>query len=430
MKTYINIFLLLFGLGSSLIARDVHRIIVSGIINPVSMEYIIKSIEKAEEQDAELLIIQMDTPGGLMASMHEIMKSIQSSNVPVAVYVAPSGSRAGSAGVFITYAAHIAAMAPSTNIGSAHPVLGGGQAQPDSSGVMMEKVTNDAVAKIKTVAKRRGRNEEWAEKAIRESANITETEALEMNVIDYIVPDVDSLLAVIDGKEIKLDSGEIQKMETRDATVITFEMTWRQRLLDTLTDPNIAYILMIIGFYGILYELYSPGAILPGVVGGICLIMGFYAMQSLPVNYAGLALIIFSIVLFLLEVKIQSFGLLTIGGVISLIMGSVMLYDNENMPFIRVSWEVIVGVVLITVAFFVFAIGMAIRTHRKQATTGKEGMIGEIGVVYKELDPDGTVVVHGEYWRAVSGAKIEAGRKVKVVAYEDKGLTLRVEPIS
>ncbi len=430
MKTYINIFLLLFGLCSSLIARDVHRIIVSGIINPVSMEYIIKSIEKAEEQDAELLIIQMDTPGGLMASMHEIMKSIQSSNVPVAVYVAPSGSRAGSAGVFITYAAHIAAMAPSTNIGSAHPVLGGGQAQPDSSGVMMEKVTNDAVAKIKTVAKRRGRNEEWAEKAIRESANITETEALEMNVIDYIVPDVDSLLAVIDGKEIKLDSGEIQKMDTRDATVITFEMTWRQRLLDTLTDPNIAYILMIIGFYGILYELYSPGAILPGVVGGICLIMGFYAMQSLPVNYAGLALIVFSIVLFLLEVKIQSFGLLTIGGVISLIMGSVMLYDNENMPFIRVSWEVIVGVVLVTVAFFVFAIGMAVRTHRKQATTGKEGMIGEIGVVYKELDPDGTVVVHGEYWRAVSGAKIEAGRKVKVVAYEDKGLTLRVEPIS
>jgi len=295
---------------------------------------------------------------------------------------------------------------------------------------MMEKVTNDAVAKIKTVAKRRGRNEEWAEKAIRESANITETEALEMNVIEYIVPDVDSLLAVIDGKEIKLDSGEIQKMDTRDATVITFEMTWRQRLLDTLTDPNIAYILMIIGFYGILYELYSPGAILPGVVGGICLIMGFYAMQSLPVNYAGLALIIFSIVLFLLEVKIQSFGLLTIGGVISLIMGSVMLYDNENMPFIRVSWEVIVGVVLVTVAFFVFAIGMAIRTHRKQATTGKEGIIGEIGVVYKELDPDGTVVVHGEYWRAVSGAKIEAGRKVKVVAYEDKGLTLKVEPIS
>jgi len=414
-----------------LFAKDVHKIIINGIINPVSMEYILKSIDQAEEERAELLIIQMDTPGGLMSSMHEIMKAIQNSSVPVAVYVAPSGSRAGSAGVFITYAAHIAAMAPGTNIGSAHPVLGGGQEnKSDSSGVMMEKVTNDAVAKIKTVAKLRGRNEEWAEKAIRESANITETEALEQNVIDYIVPSVDSLLTVINGKEIEMDNGSIITMETENVTIITYEMTWRQRLLDTITNPNIAYILMIVGFYGILYELYSPGTILPGVVGGIALILGFYAMQSLPVNYAGLALIVFSIILFLLEIKVQSFGLLTIGGVISLIMGSVMLYDNANMPYIRVSWEVIVGVVVITVAFFVFAIGMAIKIHNKQATTGTEGMIGEVGVVYKDLDPEGKVQIHGEYWKAVSDSQIEKGSKVEVIEYQDKGLILKVKPIS
>jgi membrane-bound serine protease (ClpP class) len=207
-------------------------------------------------------------------------------------------------------------------------------------------------------------------------------------------------------------------------------MTWRQRLLDTITNPNIAYILMIVGFYGILYELYSPGTILPGVVGGISLILGFYAMQSLPVNYAGLALIVFSLILFLLEIKVQSFGLLTIGGVISLIIGSVMLYDNANMPYIRVSWEVILGVVLITVAFFVFAIGMAVKIHRKRATTGIQGMIGEIGVVFEDLDPEGKVRIHGEYWTATSDIKIEKGRKVEVIEYQDKGLVLKVKPIS
>lgn len=431
MRSIITSLLFILTFSASVGANDVHRIIIQGIINPVATEYINKSIDRAEKEDAELLLIQMDTPGGLMASMHEIMKSIQGSGVPVAVYVAPSGSRAGSAGVFITYAAHIAAMAPSTNIGSAHPVMGGGMGGTDSSEVMMEKVMNDAIAKIKAVAERRGRNSEWAEKAIRESANITEIEALELNVIDYVVPDVDSLMAVIDGKELELDDGTKKILATRNATVITHEMTWRQRLLDTITNPNIAYILMIIGFYGILFELYNPGSILPGVVGGICLILGFYALQTLPVNYAGLALIVFSIILFLLEIKIQSFGLLSIGGVIALVMGSVMLYDNSRMPFIRVSWEVIMGVVIVTVLFFAFAIGLSIRTYRKQATTGKEGMIGEVGVVFKEIKPgsEGTVRLHGEFWKAISDQKIHKNKKVKVIEYDGKSLTLKVKAI-
>jgi membrane-bound serine protease (ClpP class) len=433
MKTFIvSLFFILASVFTSL-SQEAHRIIIEGIINPVATEYIAKAIDRAEEESAELLIIQMDTPGGLMASMHDIMKSIQASEVPVAVYVAPSGSRAGSAGVFITYASHIAAMAPSTNIGSAHPVMGGGMGGgADSSEVLMEKVVNDAIAKIKTVAERRGRNAEWAEKAIRESANITETEALEMNVIEYVVPTVDSLLAVIDSTEIELDDGTKILMETRNIPVITYEMTWRQRLLDTITDPNIAYILMIIGFYGILFELYNPGSILPGVVGGISLILGFYALQTLPVNYAGLALIIFSIILFLLEIKIQSFGLLTIGGVISLVMGSVMLYDRGTMPFLRVSWEVILGVVIVTILFFGLAIGLAVRTYRTKATTGKEGMVGEVGIVFKEIEPggEGTVRLHGEFWKAISDEKIEKDKKVKVIEYDGKSLTLKVKAIS
>ena len=415
---------------SSINAKTVHRIIIDGVINPVATEYIVKSIEKAEAENAELLLIELDTPGGLMESMHRIMKAIQSSDVPVAVYVAPSGSRAGSAGVYITYSAHIAAMAPSTNIGSAHPVFGSGSEKMDSTTTetMMEKVVNDAVAKIKAVAKTRGRNVEWAEKAVRESANITETEALKLHVIDYIAPSVDSLLSMVDGKEIKLDTGGVKTLHTRNATVITYEMSWRQRLLDTVTNPNIAYILMMIGMAGIMLEIYNPGSILPGIVGGVSLIVALYAMQTLPVNYAGLALIIFAIILFLLEIKIPSFGLLTIGGIISMVIGSIMLFDTD-LPYLRIAWEVIAIVVTLTALFFIFAVGMAVRTHRKKPTTGQEGMIGEIGEVYKKLDPSGTVIIHGEYWKAYSDASVNKGQKVKVIECDDKHLTIKVEAI-
>jgi len=426
-----SILIFLFVSSQLLLASTVHRIIINGVINPVATEYIVDSIEKAEEADAELLVIELDTPGGLMESMHKIIKAIQSSEVPVAVYVAPSGSRAGSAGVFITYAAHIAAMAPSTNIGSAHPVFGAGGAggKPDSSTTetLMEKVVNDAVAKIKAVAKTRGRNTEWAEKSITESANITAEEALEMGVIDYLVPSLDSLLKVIDGKEVTLDDGVTKTIKSANARVVTFEMSWRQRILDTVSNPNVAYILMMLGMLGLTLELYNPGSILPGVVGGISLILGLYAMETLSVNYAGILLIIFAVVLFLLEIKIPSFGLLSIGGVVSMVAGSVMLFDS-NLPFMRLSWQVIFGVVLITSLFFIFAISMVVRTHRKKPTTGIEGMVGEKGEVFKTLNPQGTVKVHGEFWKAISDQNLKKGQSVEVLEVDRNTLQIKVKP--
>lgn len=432
MRKAIHIILLSFFSYSLVFAGEVHRIIINGVINPVATEYIVKAVERADKEKAELLVIEMDTPGGLMESMHQIIKAIQSSSVPVAVYVSPSGSRAGSAGVFITYAAHIAAMAPSTNIGSAHPVFGGGMpgSKPDSasSETLMEKVVNDAVAKIKAVAKKRGRNVQWAEKAIRESANITETEALKLHVIDYVVPTLDSLLSVLDGKTIALDDGSRKQLHSKHAIVQSYEMDWRQRFLDTITNPNIAYILMMLGIYGLLFELYSPGTILPGVVGGICLILGLYALQTLSVNYAGILLILFAVILFLLEIKIPSFGVLSIGGVVSLVVGSVMLFDSP-LGLVRVSWQVISGVAVVSVLFFVFAIGMAVKTARSKPKTGKVGLIGEIGEVYKPLNPRGTVKLHGEFWKAVCDQKLNKGRKIKVVAFDSDHFELKVEPL-
>ena len=429
MKSFI-VFILLS--GQFLFAATVHRIIINGVINPAASEYIVSSIDRAENEQAQLLVIKMDTPGGLMESMHKIVKAIQTSRVPVAVYVAPSGSRAASAGVFITYAAHIAAMAPSTNIGSAHPVFGGGSpgGKPDSSAseTMMEKVVNDAVAKIKSMANTRGRNINWAERSIRESANITAEEALKLNVIDYIIPTLDSLLTLLDGKKVTLDDGVVKTLKTAGARVATFEMNWREKLLDTITNPNIAYILMMLGMLGLTLELYHPGAILPGVVGGISLILGLYAMETLSVNYAGILLIIFSGILFLLEIKIPSFGVLSIGGVVSLIAGSVMLFDS-NLPFLQISWQVIVAVVLITTLFFVLLVSLVVRTYRKKPTTGVEGMAGEIGEVYKTLNPQGTIKVHGEFWKAICDQTQKKGQRVEVVEVDKKTLLLKVKPI-
>jgi len=427
----IILFIFLF-LTNYLCASTVHKIQINGVINPVAAEYIQKSIDRAQEQEIELLVIELDTPGGLMESMHQIVKSIQSSKVPIAVYVSPSGSRAGSAGVFITYAAHIAAMAPSTNIGSAHPVFGGGVpgAEPDSgtTETMMEKVTNDAVAKIKAVAKKRGRNVEWAEKSIRESANITETEALKLNVIEYIAPSVDSLLVLLDGKIVKMDSGAEIKLETSNTRIESYEMDWREKLLDTLANPNIAYILMFVAMYGILLELYNPGSILPGVLGGIALILWLYSFHTLPVNYAGLLLIVFSVVLFLLEIKIPSFGILSIGGVISLVLGSIMLFDSD-LPFFAVSWQLIVAVAIFSTLFFIFAIGMALRAQQKQPTTGTEGLIGETGEVFKALHPKGKVLVHGELWTAISTKPVAKGSTVIVTGFDKTQFIIHVEEV-
>jgi membrane-bound serine protease (ClpP class) len=403
----------------------VHKITIEGAINPVVTEFIIQSIEKAEDANAELLVIEMDTPGGLMASMHEIVKSILASEVPVAVYVAPSGSRAGSAGVFITMAAHIAAMAPSTNIGSAHPVnLGGGQ---DTSQVMAEKIINDAVASIRSVAEKRGRNADWAEKAIRESANITETEALKLNVIEYIVPLVDSLLSEVDGKEIDVVNGK-KILNTKNAGIEEQEMTWRQRGLNVLSDPNIAYLLFLLGMAGIFFEIYNPGVVIPGVVGGISMILALYALHTLPVNYAGLLLIVLAVVMFLLEIKVQSYGVLSIGGVVSFVIGSIMLIDSP-LPFLQISWQLILGAAVTTAAFFVFAVGMAIRAQKKQVTTGKEGLIGEQGNAIENINPEGSIEIHGEIWKAYSNEKIKKGQKVEIIKVDSKHLIVKVKAI-
>ncbi len=409
----------------------VHRIVIDGVINPVAAEYVEQGVFRAEIDNAQALLIQMDTPGGLMASMHDIMKTIQNARVPVIVYVAPSGARAASAGMFITYSAHIAAMAPATNIGSAHPVFGGnmpGGAQMDSlsGSVLLEKVTNDAIAKIKAVAVNRNRNAEWAEKAIRESANITADEALKRHVIDYIAATTEDLLKKIDGREVKLDDNSRHTLQTADAEVITFEMTWRQRLLDALVNPNVAYILMMIGTMGIMFELYNPGSILPGVVGGIALIIGFFALNTLPVDYAGLALILFAVILFILEIKVTSYGILSIGGIIAFITGSIMLI-NSPIPELRISWSTIFFMAFLMAGFFLFIIGLAVKAQKRKPLTGMEGMIGKIGRVSLPLRPEGTILVQGEYWRArAENPPVKKGAKVRVIGVDNDQLQLIV----
>jgi len=403
----------------------VHVIEVESIITPVSAEFIINSIERAENEGAQCLIIELDTPGGLLESTRQITKRFLAAKIPIVVYVSPQGSRAASAGVFITYAAHIAAMAPSTNIGAAHPVNIQGGA--DTSSVMNDKVTNDAVAQVKALAEKRGRNIDWAEKAVRESVSITEQEALDLNVIDFISPSIDSLLSQIDGMEVEVASGET-KLKTQNVRIVYRQMNFRYKILEKISNPNVAYILMMLGFYGLFFELSNPGAVFPGVVGAVCLILAFFALQVLPVNYAGLLLILVAIVLFILEVKITSFGLLTIGGIVAMLLGSLMLIEQppDNFaPVISISLTLIITVVALTAAFFIFAFGMAFRTHRKKATTGNEGMVGESGVAQSKISPEGNVTVHGEIWKATSDGLIKKGDRVRIVSVE--GLVLKVE---
>jgi membrane-bound serine protease (ClpP class) len=422
--SFAMILLCLIGAESAL-GSVVEWITIDGAIGPVSAQYIDEGIVRAQETDAECLVIEMDTPGGLMKSMRMICKDILAAQVPVVVYVSPPGSRAGSAGVFITLVAHIAAMAPSTNIGAAHPVGLGGEGTSDTSRVMEQKITNDAVAFARTLAEKRGRNTDWAEKAVRESASITEKEALELGVIDYIAPDRDSLLALIDGDTVEIDDHEVV-LATRGAKVNEVPMDWRLQLLSFLADPNIAYILLLLGIYGIFFELYNPGAILPGVVGGICLIVAFFSLQLLPVNLAGLLLIILALVMFLLEIKVASYGLLSIGGVVSFLLGSLMLFD-VSIAGVKVSLSVIIPATIFTALFFLFAVGMGIRAQRRKVTTGREGLIGEVGTVVSPLTPMGTVLLHGELWTAVASTPIEKDQEVRVIAVDRMRLT--VEPI-
>ena len=434
-KSYLNVLLLFLGsiaIMSGHASQEkagpqsiVHVIEVESIITPVSAEFITSAIEKAENEGVHCLIIELDTPGGLLESTRQITKRFLAADIPIVVYVSPQGSRAASAGVFITYAAHVAAMAPSTNIGAAHPVNIQGGA--DTSSVMNDKVTNDAVAQVKALAEKRGRNIEWAEKAVRESVSITEQEALDLNVIDFISPSVDSLLSQMDGMEVELVSREVT-LKTKNARIIYHQMNLRYKILEKISNPNVAYILMMLGFYGLFFELSNPGAIFPGVVGAVCLILAFFALQVLPINYAGLLLILVAIVLFIMEVKITSFGLLTIGGIIAMLLGSLMLIEQppDNFaPVISISLTLIITVVALTAAFFIFAFGMAFRTHHKKVTTGNEGIVGESGMAQSKISPEGNVKVHGEIWKATSDALIKKGEKVRIVSVE--GLVLKVE---
>ncbi|MBI3195823.1 MAG: nodulation protein NfeD [Ignavibacteriae bacterium] len=402
----------------------VHVIKIDGAINPASADYISESIQNAVEANTECLIIQLNTPGGLLKSTRVIVSDLLNAKIPVIVYVSPSGSQSASAGVFVTLAAHIAVMAPGTNIGAAHPVTVG--EQMDS--IMSEKATNDAAAFIRTISEKRHRNIQWAEDAVRKSYSITETEALQKNVIDTIAASLQELLQVIDGIEVELPSGK-HILKTKDASIETFEQSFRQKILDLLSDPNIAYILMMLGMYGLMFELYNPGSIFPGVVGAICLVLAFYSFHTLPINYAGIALIIISIVLFILEIKIISHGLLTIGGIVSLALGSIMLIEpDSSLEFISISWEVILASVVSTAAFFLIAIGLGIKAQQRKPTTGREGLVGELGVAITELSPQGNVRVHGEIWSASSiEGNIENGSRVQVL--EVNGLHLTVKPI-
>jgi membrane-bound serine protease (ClpP class) len=398
--------------GGSQDQAPVLTIEVDGIINPPTAKFITDAIDEAIRQNAQCLIIQLDTPGGLMESMRLIVKKELASTIPIIVYVAPSGARAASAGVFVTMAAHIAVMAPGTHIGAAHPVtLGGGEGK--ESKTMTDKIVNDTVSFVKSIAKTRGRNVDWAEKAVTKSVSITDEEAVKLNVVDFISPDLQSLLNKIDGKVVKFD-GVARTLHTKGIKPQPIQMSWREKLLDIISNPQIAYYLLMLGGMGIFFELSTPGAILPGVVGGIFLILAFYALQVLPVNYAGLALILFGIILFIAEIKVVSHGLLAIGGVISLFLGSLMLFQSPA-EYMRLSLSVIVPAVLVTSGFFIFAMTMAIRARLKKPTTGLEGLIGETGIVAIPLSPEGKVSVHGEFWNAVSDQPIEKGEKAKVI---------------
>jgi len=396
---------------------------VDGIINPATAKFITDSIDQATQQGAQCLIIQLDTPGGLMESMRIIVKKILASNIPIIVYVAPSGARAASAGVFITLSAHIAVMAPSTHIGAAHPVTLG--AEGKESKTMTEKVVNDAVADIKATAKMRGRNVDWAEKAVRKSVSITEDEAVKQNVVDFISPNLQDLLTKIDGRIVKFD-GMTRTLLTKGVQPRSIQMSWRYRFLDIISNPTIAYIFLMLGIYGIFFELSSPGAILPGVVGGIFLILAFYSLQMLPINFAGLALILFAIVLFIAEIKVVSHGLLAVGGVISLFLGSLMLIESPT-EYMRISLSVIIPAVLVSAGFFGFAITKAVKARLTKPTTGMEGLVGEIGIASTTIAPEGKISIHGEFWNAVSDQNIERGEKVQVVGVVN--LKLKVKKI-
>lgn len=402
--------------------RHIRVIKVQGTINPTIAEFITHSIKMSASYGDEAIIIELDTPGGLDTAMRDIVKELLNPPIPVIVYVHPSGGRAASAGAVITMAANIAAMTHGTNIGAAHPVnVGGGEISKE----MNEKITNDAVAYIKGLADKRGRNVAWAEKAVKESVSIPAEEALKINVIDIIAGDIDDLLNQLDGRKVVVAKGEVT-LSTKGIGIVREEMGFGYKILNTISDPNVAYILMMLGLLGIYFELANPGALFPGVLGAICLILAFYAFQTIPVNYAGVLLILLSIVLFVAEALVVSYGILAIGGIVAMFLGSLMLFDSP-LPYLRASLLVIIPTVLTTAGLFILAITYAVKAQFRKTETGAEGMIGQVGEARSRIAPTGKVFVAGEYWDAESNDVIEEGEKVRVIAL--KGLKLIVSRV-
>ncbi len=416
---YAFVFLVLAAPLLPLPPGDIAVLDIDGPIGPITVKLIEKAIEQAEDSRAEAVVIRLNTPGGLTSSTWKITTAILNADVPVIVYVWPPGARAGSAGVFITYSAHVAAMAPGTNIGAATPI----QMEGKMDSTLSVKVTNDAVANLKAMAEKLGRNESWVERAIRDGESITASQALDSNVVDVIADDITDLLEKIDGWAVELPYG-VDTLRTAGAPTTKVEKSLSEQILEVLSDPNIAFILFTLGTLGLVMELYNPGAIVPGVVGGICIILAFFSFQVLPINYSGIALIVFSVILFLLEIKVPSYGILSIGGVISLALGGLFLVDSPG-PYLQVSKSVIASVTVVAAAFFIFVIRYVVKAHRKQVTTGHEGLIGQVGTVKEKIDPEGAIYVSGALWKAVADEPIDAGTRVVVV--ESFGMVLKVK---
>ena len=419
----VKIFVFLSLLGPVLASAAVLKIKVDAPIHPVTSEYVVKSLEKADREGADLVVLTMNTPGGLDTSMRQIIEKIVNSKTPVAAFVGPSGSRAASAGFFIALACDVFAMAPGTSTGAAHPV-GVSFTGQSMDKTMEEKVTNDAASYIRTIAEKRGRNVRMAEDAVRKSSSYTEKEALDGGLIDLVAATEEEIVARLDGKTLKRFDGSERTLALLGKPVVDLPMSFRQRFLLTIANPNLAYILLMIGLLGLYFEFSHPGAILPGVLGGICLLLAVFAFQILPINYVGLGLIILAAILFILEVKVQSFGMLAVGGIAAMIIGSLMLIDSpipELRPGLRFVLPVALGVSLIVI----FLLTLVFRAHARRSFSGREGMIGETGKARTDLAPSGKVFVHGELWEAEAEEHVRAGEKVKVIEVLE-GLKIKV----